>query len=444
MSNQYPEEEIQILNEEDYSPIKLGEDQSRALSYCLDDKIQAVSILAKAGTGKSVVLRELSKKANVVKLAPTGLAAVNVQGETVQGFFEYGVQNPLAVAGPIQNDFKSYLLSKCDIIAIDEISMVRADLLDAIDVSCRKTLGSDDPFGGKKIVMIGDPLQLEPVVVKGDDEDWLMSLYKSPFFFDSRVYEKIRNKKEIELRQVFRQTDPQMIEALDMAREGDRDCLPYFNQHILPDHLRPFAKLTVCLTNKAAVYINDHSLSQIPGEEYLSVAEMYGSFKPSDCPGEELLRIKQGARVIMLTNVPDAYANGDTGYVVKVNVDSVDVWIDRKEKVFNVKKHRWKKVRQVYNKETETIETIESGAFVQYPMKLAWAITSHKSQGQTYKECHICIDRNPWAHGQMYVALSRCAEPGGLSIGRELRPSDLIVNKRVSDWRRKWSQSLHE
>lgn len=437
-----------IVEEEVERPrqIVLGHDQELALAAAHDPQNQIVFITGKAGSGKSVVLRRFRDEDRAIVLAPTGLAAVNVGGQTIHSFFEYGVENPISVAGRLNKDENAFALQKAKSLVIDEISMVRADMLDAIDISCRKTLNNDEPFGGKKLVIFGDPYQLEPIVQDGDDAEWLYGHYDSAFFFDAKVYRAAKRDGrvfEIELGQVFRQTDAEFISALDMAREGDMRCLDFFNGHVLPDAERPGNKLTVCLTNKAVAYINDVNLANMQGELYSFAAKSYGIFNPNDCPAEELVNIKLGARVMLLTNKPNAYANGDVGMVVGVDYaeDVVKVRVDRSGVVHEVSPNTWRKVKHVFNKELDTMETKEIGSFTQIPLKLAWAVTSHKSQGQTYPDCHICIDKTPWAHGQIYVALSRCASKDGLSIGRPLRPSDLIVNGRVTEWRKEWVKS---
>jgi len=388
-------------------------------------------ITGKAGTGKSVVLRCLRSVLKVIVLAPTGLAALNVGGETIHSFF--GIRpsaNNIYRRKPRAEALAA--LDAADLIAIDEVSMVRADLLDAIDVMMRTALESDEPFGGKGVVCFGDPWQIEPVV-KDEDKEWLdKGGYFSPMFFDSRVW-KAANPSVIELDQIFRQKDPAFIAALNDIREGGTTGIELFNQCVRePDR----DTLRLVFTNKLADNINAKRLSELDGDDWKSEANVFGEITPNEYPAATSLALKVGARVMVIKNIQDkGVVNGDMGTVEQLFPTSVRVKLDRDGDSIILGKTKWKKSRYEADGDGELIET-EVASFKQFPLRLAWAVTVHKSQGQTYDRCHIEMETRPHANGQLYVGLSRCRTLEGLTIGRAIEPGDNRVAARVTLWQR--------
>ena len=400
-------------------------------------------VTGKAGTGKSTVLRDLKSRRSLIVLAPTGLAAVNVGGQTIHSFFGL-------LPGPVDpkkakalNRRKRAAIEAAGMIVIDEVSMVRADLMDGIDAILRMTMESPLPFGGIPIVAFGDLYQIEPVVGDDAEAQMLADLYRSYFFFDSCALSG-GAVSTVQLEEVFRQQgDPLFISALNKVRVGDVDptvprpaaecALAIINRRVSDRALMHAVWLT--MTNARAEKINDRRLGLIDAPATVYEADEDGEWK-GEVPAPRRLELKVGARVMTVCNKREyeklVYSNGELGYVTECHLASVDVALDDGRTV-NVAEYKWERIRYEYEKGVGlTAETV--GSYSQLPLKLAWAATVHKSQGQTYDRAHLLLEVRGFAHGQAYVALSRCRSLAGMTLARPLTHADVVVRPRVTEW----------
>jgi len=416
---------------------QLSEEQMNALDqiahYATGGRL--IFVTGRAGTGKSTLLRALKATfpGKAVILAPTGLAAVNAGGQTIHSFFNF----PLGPLDPATSEIplfrsgapKSRLIKNLEAIFIDEISMVRADLLDAIDISLRKNRESDQPFGGVPIVAFGDIWQLEPVVAGNAEQEFLAHHYNSPFFFDSTVIKSI-GIDIIELKTVHRQAnDQEFLWLLDHIREGNPNELEHINARAEASPVEGTLNLTV--TNAKAGAINNLRLLQINSPEHHYAAKIEGQFG-RELPAEEILRLKPGARVMFIKNSTD-WVNGSLGTVIQPSDDKVSVLLDE-GKTVEVGREVWEKNRYSWDRNRGQIVTEPIGSFTQYPLRLAWAVTIHKSQGLTFDRIHVELDRPAFSHGQIYVALSRCRSLAGLTLSRSIAPKEIIINHSVTEF----------
>ena len=401
-------------------------------------------ITGKAGTGKSTLLtyfREKTKK-NVIVLAPTGIAAINVEGSTIHSFFQLPPQ--LIEKRHITKDFtRQELFDKIDMIVIDEISMVRADILDGIDYALRINRKKDIPFGGVQMIFFGDLYQLPPVVVGKDLTDYFEENFGGFYFFNAKVFKEI-SFEYIELQIIFRQKDDDFKQLLNSIRENK---VTVNDLNILNTRFRPNHTLTskdVCLTltttNKIAEDINQERMNGLTSKEFLYTAEIIGKFDKSSYPTEQRLILKEGAQIMMLKNdSKKRWVNGTIGIIKKLS-DEVVVEIEGTS--YTIEKATWEVVEYQYNKEEKKIEAVVTGSFTQFPVKLAWAITIHKSQGQTFDNVVINLGNGAFAHGQTYVALSRCTSLEGIILKTQIRPRDIILDSKVANFIKEKTQHL--
>lgn len=387
----------------------------------------SIFITGKAGTGKSTLLKAIRDDLNLPVLAPTGLAAVSIGGQTIHSFF--GLR-PGDTTREKVKPMSLRVLRQVPGILIDEISMVRADLLDHIDRMCRNSLQNDLPFGGKTVIMFGDPWQIEPVVSSYEERSFLQYHYDSPFFFDSNVYMKAQ-VPVIELTEVFRQSeDPDFRDALNKIREGDLSDLDLINERSVESPELDTLRLT--FTNQKAFSINNYRLQGIGGGPKTYEGFLKGEFN-RELPVEDRLTLKPGARVMVVANKRPEYYNGDLATVTRLYEAEVVVQLDRTGEEVTITPFTWEKL--VYSWDSGTGLTAEPVAeYTQIPLKLAWAATVHKCQGQTLDQSHLEFERQPFAHGQTYVALSRCRTLEGLSMARKLTERDIVFNPRVLEW----------
>ena len=412
----------------------------------MSDTADNIFIAGSAGTGKSTTIEYFRKNTNkkVVVLAPTGVAAVNVEGETIHSFFHFGIDiTPNTVKKIDLQNQDNGIYKNIDTIVIDEVSMVRADLLDCVDKFMRLN-GKDTnkPFGGVQIILVGDPYQLPPVVTQ-EEEELFSSYYPSPHFFDSKVYNQA-NFKFIELKKVYRQTDANFIQILEAIRLSE--CT---DDHLRTINVRysnkPLAEhglyINLVSTNATADSINNKKLSELPTKLYTSNAIISGQFGKST-PVNTELRIKTGAKVMLVKNdMGGRWVNGDMGEIIDICEENNEVK-DIKVKIndgqeYTITRERWDKIRFFYNRQTNSVETQIIGIFVQFPIRLAWAVTIHKGQGKTYENIVVNFGRGTFAHGQAYVAVSRCRSLNGLFLTTPLRKEDILIDKRVCEFMKK-------
>lgn len=423
----------------DKKPMELSDDYKYVLNK-LERSNEPVFITGKAGTGKSTLLqlfRRTTKK-KIVALAPTGVAALNVKGQTLHSFFGFPPK-PLSRSEIKKRRFKK-LYENIDIIIIDEISMVRADMLDNIDYFLRINRGNHIPFGGVQMVFFGDLFQLPPVVAT-DEERFLINFnYDSPYFFSAHVLKEM-DMEMVELRKVYRQEERHFIRLLDAVRLNkiDYDDLSDLNERHLPNfNPEGVNYITLSTRNRIVDSINKKELENIPLQEYAYLAKTTGSFEARLFPTDAILKLKLGAQVMFIKNDPARkYVNGTIGKVVDLDVDKIQVEINKgtTKQVIDVEKEEWEIVKyKVADDDKDKIKADVMGTFTQYPLRAAWAITIHKSQGKTFDRVIIDMGRGAFEHGQTYVALSRCRTLEGIVLKQALRSRDIMVDDRVVEY----------
>ena len=404
----------------------------------------SIFLTGKAGTGKTTFLKTLNERLpkRMVVVAPTGVAAINAGGVTIHSFF----QLPLAPYIPDSTfkerfDFsaeKRSIIRTMDLLVIDEISMVRSDLLDAIDHVLRRFRNSRLPFGGVQLLMIGDLQQLAPVVT--DQEAPLLNrYYETPFFFGSKALQML-NYVTIELKHVYRQSDEHFLLLLNHIREGKATPQDFaeLNQRYVPD-FRPrpdegFIRLTT--HNAMAQRYNDGELQRLPAHAYIFEAQVEGTFPEFSYPADERLVLKEGAQVMFIKNDPSAehqFYNGKIGHVVSITKEGITVKCPDDDFTIQVESMEWENTKYVLNEKTKEIESQVQGTFTQYPLRLAWAITIHKSQGLTFERA-IIDAASSFASGQLYVALSRCKTLEGLVLASAISERALISDYRIAQY----------
>lgn len=394
-------------------------------------------ITGKAGTGKTTFIKGIQQliKKNFLVLAPTGIAAMNVGGQTLHSFFGL----PFTAMGPKDwpevSENKRDVLMRVDTIIIDEASMVRCDWVDAIDRFLRSLTKSHLPFGGKQLVFVGDLFQLPPVVNNGSaDEELIGKLYGNgtPYFYKSNVMKRI-NLPKIEFQKVYRQNDIGFLEILDRLRLGENTIsdLNILNQHVRSESNVGEYAVTLTAYKKSADQINDLKLSDIETEEYCYEGEINGDFRIKDSPVPMQLRLKEGAQVIICRNdFSQECVNGTIAIVSKLDENGIQVRL-KNGKLIVMKKMIWENRESVYNEEKMKVESQVVGTFTQYPLKLAWAITIHKSQGMTFDRMHLDLTRGTFAPGQTYVAISRMRTLDGLTISNKVQRQHIIQNAEI-------------
>ena len=405
---------------------------------------KSVFLTGKAGTGKTTFLREVveSSSKRVVVVAPTGIAAINAGGVTIHSFFQLPL-HPFIPGMKIESKFafskeKRSIIKTIDILVIDEISMVRSDLLDAVDSVLRRFRDRSKPFGGVQLLMIGDLQQLTPVVT--DEESQLLSnYYTSPYFFGSSALKQI-DYVTIELKQVYRQQDERFISILNEVRHGrpSQQVIDSLNTRYVPS-FRPdpqdgYIRLTT--HNNTANSYNEEQLAMIDGPLHKFEAKIRGNFPEYSYPTEVQLELKKGAQVMFVKNDPSSekrYYNGKIGHVVEVVDDIILVQCPGDDEPVAVEMLEWENCKYVINEQTQEMETEVQGDFRQYPLRLAWAITIHKSQGLTFDKA-IIDAASSFASGQVYVALSRCRTLEGMVLATPLRQSSIMTDLRVEDY----------
>ena len=403
-------------------------------------------ITGKAGTGKTTLLTKIVEDCravgkNIAVTAPTGVAAKNAEGQTLHSLF--GLEPILFIPGKIRKWYRldssrERVIKKLDILIIDEISMVRCDVLDMVDLTLQNIKGNKKPFGGIQVIFFGDLFQLPPVVTE-EEEKLLYSHYENQYFFSSDVI-KNYSLPLLELRKVYRQEDPVFVNILNNIREGkyltvDRDTL---NKRLKAKYEPSEKESTVYLRtlNRKVWGHNINKLRKLPGKKETFWAEIEGFFPKKLYPTDRELMLKVGAKVMLLRNDNDGlrYVNGTQGIITRIDKDEGIIQVITNEgKPINVKPSEWTLYDYIIDKETKTIVPTPVGWFTQYPLKLAWAVTIHKSQGMTFDK--VIVDaRKSFATGQVYVALSRCRSLEGLTLTSRITEDDIKVDPVVVDY----------
>ncbi len=404
----------------------------------------SIFLTGKAGTGKTTFLRAIKEHSSkrMIVVAPTGVAAVNANGVTIHSFFQLPL-SPYVPGTAIRDryDFrkeKRRIIRTLDMLVIDEISMVRSDLLDAIDFVLRRYRDHTKPFGGVQLLMIGDLQQLTPVVTP-KDEQIVGTYYDTPYFFGSKALQQI-SYVTIQLTHVYRQQDDAFISILNHIRDGHptADDIARLNTRHKPLFIPKADDGYIRLTthNRLADSYNENALLKLPGQRFAFGAEVSGDFPENNYPVEAQLVLKEGAQVMFVKNDASGahrYYNGRIGHVVKISSEGIEVKCPGDDAPIKVERDAWENTKYVINERTKTIDSEVLGTFRQYPLRLAWAITIHKSQGLTFE--HAIIDAaQSFAPGQVYVALSRCKSLDGLVLASAISPANIINDQRVTDY----------
>ncbi len=447
--------------EKKIADIELNEQFKNALGL-MEDTSQNIFVTGKAGTGKSTLLdyfRAHTAK-QVVILAPTGVAALNVKGQTIHSFFGFKPDITIEKAKK-----RAYQILKSDdaeklkryravaTIIIDEVSMVRADVLDCVDIFLRTMRGSRElPFGGVQMIFIGDLYQLPPVVT-GDEKEAFAALYPTSYFFSSFVLQNF-SMAFVELEKIYRQKDERFIHILNAIRNNTvtDEHLIDLNVRTRPAFLPPADEMFITLTptNAEAQKINEERLAELRGKSFRYEAELGGEFTNGQLPTDNVLTIKKGSQVMMVCNDSERrFVNGSVGKVVGIETgeegipDSITVLFPDGRQI-DVLPHTWELFSYMFDEDTRALRTESAGTFTQYPLKLAWAVTIHKSQGKTFDKVVIDMGRGAFAHGQTYVALSRCTSLEGLILKKPILRRHIFIDRKVVEFVTKYQYHLSE
>ncbi len=412
-------------------------DEIRTVLNELENSNNNIFLTGKAGSGKSTLLRHFraTTRKNPVVVAPTGIAAINVQGQTIHNFFGWGIDiTPARIRRASYDRLKVFRALK--MLIIDEVSMVRVDLFECIDKALRLNTGNmSSPFGGVQIVAIGDLYQLPPVVTN-ENKSIFTKLYSSPFFFSTDAYKKNTFKK-YELHKIFRQTDSNFIKILNAIREGNatQNHLKLLNSRIVSGELEDMDEYVHLVpTNKMAKEINSSKMEELSGKSTTYRGVLTGNFSEKNIPTDIELNLKPGAKVMLLNNDREKrWVNGDIVKLLETRENSILVEFDD-DTVAEIGYHTWETIKFVFDEDEKKIIPKKSGGFSQLPVKPAWAMTIHKAQGKTFDKLFIDIGRGAFAEGQTYVALSRCRSLDGLRLAAPITKDDIIVNQDVRDF----------
>lgn len=426
----------------DQPKIEINQQFKQALEIMEDTNSHAF-VTGKAGTGKSTLLeyfRNHTEK-NVAILAPTGVAALNVKGQTIHSFFRFPPQITKEEIKKQRLPAKQKKLFKeLETIVIDEVSMARADLLDYVDFALRRHRNrGSKPFGGVQMIFIGDLYQLPPVVAGQEERDLFTNHYKSPYFFSAEIFAEIE-VEVVELAKIYRQKDQKFIDLLNKIRNNSVESK---DMELLNERYRPGIEsaaeqyITLTPTNKASDVINRHKLNELKSKQRYYQGVVDGKFNDSHLPTMLDLKVKKGAQIMLLNNDPDGeWVNGSIGTIVDIepgDKEEHDVLIVElaSGKTVAVERHTWNMYRYFYDDRKERLDVETLGSFTQYPLRLAWSVTIHKSQGKTFDKVIIDIGHGTFAHGQTYVALSRCRSLEGIVLKKPIMKNHIWMDRRI-------------
>ena len=445
------------MNTDTPSQIDLENEEMQKALQIIQFTRRSLFLTGKAGTGKSTFMRHIAatiKKKHII-LAPTGIAAINAGGSTLHSFFKlpfhpllptdkrYSARN---IRDTLKyNGEKTKLLREVELIIIDEISMVRADIIDFIDKVLRiYNRNMREPFGGKQLLLVGDIYQLEPVI-KEDERQLLYPFYPSCFFFDAHVFREMQ-LIAVELKKVYRQRDAQFISLLDHIRTSqvsDTD-LRLLNARVNAEIGTEEGRLSITLSGRRDTvdYINEKQLNTLPDQPTIFYGHIEGEFPESSLPTPIELEVKTGAQVLFIKNDKERrWVNGTLGTIIGFGDEEDGIIYVRTEdgRDFDVEREIWSNVRYTFNEKEQKIEEEEIGSYQQFPLRLAWAITVHKSQGLTFNNVKIDFTGGVFAGGQTYVALSRCTSLQGISLQEPIRRENIFVRTEVTNFARNYN-----
>jgi len=426
--------------------IEFNDDFARAYDL-LENGSGNIFITGKAGTGKSTLLqyfRDHTVK-NVVVLASTGVAAVNIKGQTIHSFFRFKPDiTPEGVRAIKIRRAQKALYQKVDTIVIDEISMVRADLLDCIDTFLRlHGKNRMEPFGGVQLVFVGDLYQLPPVVPPSE-QDIFRDIYTSPYFFDSNIFRELNSPGErprrfviVELQKIYRQREEDFIKLLGTIRDktATEAHLETLNKRYIPEFIPDEDDFYIYLTttNALADRVNRQRLMKLKSNPYCYEGTVTGKFESRNLPTHQSLELKIGAQVMLLNNDSGGrWINGSIGKIIKIIEEGKIIGVELSNgQLVEVTPFQWEMFRFFFNEDTEALESESVGSFTQYPLRLAWAVTIHKSQGKTFNKVIVDMGSGAFAHGQTYVALSRCTSFEGLILKKPILRRHILLDDDV-------------
>jgi ATP-dependent DNA helicase PIF1 len=418
------------------------DDSNKEFTKALDlmeNSSEHLFITGEAGTGKSTLLKHFVSNTtkDVVVLAPTGLAAINARGQTIHKFCLLPPRFVMPEdVQTTKNPVQKKLIQEVKTIIIDEVSMVRADQMDAIDRFLRLNRRKNIPFGGVQMIFVGDLFQLPPVV-RSDESSFFTQLYLSPYFFSSQAFQNL-DIHYIELLKNYRQSeDHDFLKLLSQVKRGQlsREILETINSRFTNEPEEDHGLyINLASTNQIALEINTQKLNLLPGKAFEYDSELTGDFQERDCPAESVLSLKQYAQIMFVRNdTLGRWVNGTMGVIEDLGDKKITVRLETGH-VYEVEKEKWENLRFVFNEDENKVESKVVGSMKQYPLKLAWAVTIHKSQGQTFDRIMIDLGRGAFSHGQTYVALSRSRTLEGIRLKKRIMHSDFIVDKRVVEF----------
>ena len=427
-------------------PLELSHELQYALDQ-LEHSDRHIFISGRAGTGKSTLLqlfRSTSRK-RIAVVAPTGVAALNVRGQTIHSFFRFPPR--LLAPNDIRKVKNRRLYKNLEILIIDEISMVRVDMFENIDIFLRINREIDRPFGGVRVILFGDLFQLPPVIAGEFEKRYIYERYKTPYFFSSRAYKSVMYGMEtIELRTVYRQSERLFINLLDRIRSKsfEWEDLEDLNARVIDIEDIQHGSITLTTRNDTAQQINRERLNDLESKSIAFPAIIRGQFDQRVYPTDSMLNLKKGAQVMTLKNDSQRrFVNGSIGHIAEIDVDHIVLEImDEKEDLnrIELEKETWEMIKYKWDAEKRSVEADVIGSFEQFPLKLAWAMTIHKSQGKTFERVFIDMAGGAFEFGQTYVALSRCKTLDGVQLRKPLSPNDIMVDERIIDFYNFWDR----